>query len=211
MPYVPCFINMIFTDITTDTQTTYSLKANEKRIFFLHNRPGDIEFRLAGTGSEARVFALFSLSGDTKIESRITQIHLAPDTASSLMGRSILSDRSSLDWKGLIKIEKNASGSDGHQEMRNLLLSDDASALAIPSLEIENNDVRCGHASATSAPNRDSLFFLRSRGLSEPLAERMLVEGFINDMLERLPLSAEQKESIFQSVSKQLFNISPRK
>lgn len=186
---------MIFKDISNDKKKIYTLGENEKVVYFLHNRPGDIEFRLAGAGAEARVFALFSLSGDTKIESRITQIHLAPDTASSLVGRSILSDRSSLDWKGLIKIRKNASGSDGHQEMRNLLLSRDASALAIPSLEIENNDVRCGHASATSAPNKDSLFFLRSRGLSEPLAERMLVEGFTQSLFDEIRKFAPNFES----------------
>lgn len=192
---------MLFTDITTDTQTTYSLKANEKRIFFLYNRPGDITFRLTGSGAEAHVFALFSLSGKTSLRSGITQIHLADNTISSLVGRSILSGQSAFDWHGLIKIKKIATLSDGHQEMRNLVLSEEASAFALPSLEIENNAVRCGHATATSAPNKESLFFLRSRGFSESEAKRILVEGFIRDILERLPIQNTKREILFQSVN----------
>ena len=191
---------MIFKDISNDKKKIYTLGENERIVFFLHNRSGDIEFKLAGTGAEAHVFALFSLSEDNRIASKITQIHLAPNTKSSLMGRSILSDRSSFDWQGLIKIKKNSFLSEGHQEMRNLLLSEEASASALPSLEIENNMVKCGHASTTSSLNKESLFFLQSRGFSESEASRILVEGFANDLFEKLPINPEQTESLFQSV-----------
>lgn len=192
---------MKYIDISHDKKKTYTLGENEKVVFFLHNRPGDITFRLTGAGAEAHVFALFSLSGNMRIGSKITQIHLAQNTASSLVGRSVLSGQSTFDWQGLIKIKKSAALSDGHQEMRNLLLSEEASAFALPSLEIENNAVRCGHATATSAPNKDSLFFLRSRGFSELEARRILVEGFIRDILERLPIDDAQREILFQSVN----------
>ncbi len=195
---------MKFLDISTDKKSVYTLSENEKVVFFLHNRPGDIEFRLAGSGAEAHVFAIFSLSEKMNVESKITQIHLVHDTVSSFRGRSILSDQSSFHWQGLINIRKDAAHSDGHQEMRNLLLSEDASALAIPSLEIENNAVRCGHATATSAPNKESLFFLRSRGFSETAAERMIIEGFANDILERLPLPSEEQKQLLQSILKTL-------
>lgn len=192
---------MIFKDISHDKKKIYTLGENEKVVFFLHNRPGDITFRLTGSGAEAHVFTLFSLSGKTSLRSDITQIHLAENTISSLIGRSILSGQSTFDWHGLIKIKKAAALSDGHQEMRNLLLSEEASAFALPSLEIENNAVRCGHATATSAPNKESLFFLRSRGFSESEARRILVEGFIRDILERLPIEDTQRETLFQSVN----------
>lgn len=192
---------MIFKDISHDKNKTYTLGENEKIVFFLHNRPGNITFRLTGSGAEAHVFALFSLSGKTALRSDITQIHLAEHTTSSLVGRSILSGQSAFDWHGLIKIKKTAALSDGHQEMRNLLLSEEASAFALPSLEIENNAVRCGHATATSAPNKESLFFLRSRGFSESEARRILVEGFIRDILERLPIEDTRREILFQSVN----------
>ncbi len=192
---------MKYIDISHDKKKTYTLGENEKVVFFLHNRPGDITFRLTGAGAEAHVFALFSLSGNMRIGSKITQIHLAQNTASSLVGRSVLSGQSTFDWQGLIKIKKSAALSDGHQEMRNLLLSEEASAFALPSLEIENNAVRCGHATATSAPNKESIFFLRSRGFSESEARRILVEGFIRDILERLPIEDTQREILFQSVN----------
>ncbi len=192
---------MKYIDISHDKKKTYTLGENEKVVFFLHNRPGDITFRLTGAGAEAHVFALFSLSGNMRIGSKITQIHLAQNTASSLVGRSVLSGQSTFDWQGLIKIKKSAALSDGHQEMRNLLLSEEASAFALPSLEIENNAVRCGHATATSAPNKESLFFLRSRGFSESEARRILVEGFIRDIIERLPIEDAQREILFQSVN----------
>lgn len=192
---------MKYIDISHDKKKTYTLGENEKVVFFLHNRPGDITFRLTGSGAEAHVFALFSLSGNMRIESKIMQVHLAQNTTSSLVGRSVLSGQSTFDWQGLIKIKKSAALSDGHQEMRNLLLSEEASAFALPSLEIENNAVRCGHATATSAPNKDSLFFLRSRGFSELEARRILVEGFIRDILERLPIDDAQREILFQSVN----------
>lgn len=192
---------MKYIDISHDKKKTYTLGENEKVVFFLHNRPGDITFRLTGSGAEAHIFALFSLSGNMRIGSKITQIHLAQNTASSLVGRSVLSGQSTFDWQGLIKIKKSAALSDGHQEMRNLLLSEEASAFALPSLEIENNAVRCGHATATSAPNKESLFFLRSRGFSESEARRILVEGFIRDIIERLPIEDVQREILFQSVN----------
>lgn len=192
---------MKYIDISHDKKKTYTLGENEKVVFFLHNRPGDITFRLTGAGAEAHVFALFSLSGKTSLRSDITQIHLAQNTASSLVGRSVLSGQSTFDWQGLIKIKKSAALSDGHQEMRNLLLSEEASAFALPSLEIENNAVRCGHATATSAPNKESLFFLRSRGFSESEARRILVEGFIRNIIERLPIEDAQREILFQSVN----------
>jgi Fe-S cluster assembly protein SufD len=192
---------MKYIDISHDKKKTYTLGENEKVVFFLHNRPGDITFRLTGSGAEAHVFALFSLSGNMRIESKIMQVHLAQNTTSSLVGRSVLSGQSTFDWQGLIKIKKSAALSDGHQEMRNLLLSEEASAFALPSLEIENNAVRCGHATATSAPNKESLFFLRSRGFSESEARRILVEGFIRDIIERLPIEDAQREILFQSVN----------
>ncbi len=191
---------MIYKDISNDKKKIYTLKENEKVIFFLHNRDGDITFRLAGAGAEAHIFALFSLFGEMKMRSNITQTHLAQNTTSSLVGRSVLFGQSTFNWQGLIKIKKSASLSDGHQEMRCLLLSPEASALTLPSLEIENNDVHCGHAATTSTPSKEALFFLRSRGFSNPQAERILIEGFARDILERLPVHDTTKEALLQSV-----------
>jgi hypothetical protein len=158
-----------FRDITHDTQTTYRLAADEQTVFFLHNRGGNISFELTGPRAEAHIFALFELAEDTQVDSTIHQVHVAPQTVSSFTGRSILSDQAICHWKGSLSIAKNASQSSGHQEMRHLLLSSDVKASSFPSLEIETDDVRCGHAATMSAPDPEQLFFLRSRGLSNQL------------------------------------------
>lgn len=178
---------MKYIDITHDKKAWYRLQKNERVTFFLRNRSGDLSFELLGEHAEARVIALSTLEKKEDQTLRITQIHRAPNTKSSFVGRSVLSDAASIDWQGLIHIGKNASGSDAHQEMRNLLLSENASAIAIPSLEIETNDVTCGHATTTSTLHPDHLFFLRSRGLSRGDAEHLLIEGFTGSVLERLP------------------------
>lgn len=175
-----------FRDITHDTQTTYRLAADEQTVFFLHNRGGNISFELTGPRAEAHIFALFDLALDTQVDSTIHQVHVAPQTVSSFTGRSILSDQAICHWKGSLSIAKNASQSSGHQEMRHLLLSSDVKASAFPSLEIETDDVRCGHAATMSAPDPEQLFFLRSRGLSEPAAISLIAQGFSQDLFEKI-------------------------
>lgn len=175
-----------FRDITHDTQTTYRLATDEQAVFFLRNRGGDITFELTGPRAEAHIFALFDLALDNQIESTIRQVHVAPQTVSSFTGRSILSDQATCHWKGSLSIAKNASQSSGHQEMRHLLLSSDVKASSFPSLEIETDDVRCGHAATMSAPDPEQLFFLRSRGLSEPAAISLIAQGFSQDLFEKI-------------------------
>ena len=175
-----------FRDITHDTQTTYHLAADEQAVFFLRNRGGDITFELTGPRAEAHIFALFELTEDTLVDSTIHQVHLAPQTVSSFTGRSILSDQATCHWKGSLSIAKNASQSSGHQEMRHLLLSSDVKASSFPSLEIETDDVRCGHAATMSAPDPEQLFFLRSRGLSEATAIALIAQGFSQDLFEKI-------------------------
>ncbi len=175
-----------FRDITHDTQTTYHLAADEQAVFFLRNRGGDITFELTGPRAEAHIFALFDLALNNQIESTIRQVHLAPQTVSSFTGRSILSDQATCHWKGSLSIAKNASQSSGHQEMRHLLLSSDVKASSFPSLEIETDDVRCGHAATMSAPDPEQLFFLRNRGLSETAATALIAQGFSRDLFEKI-------------------------
>jgi Fe-S cluster assembly protein SufD len=175
-----------FHDITHDTETTYRLSAHEQAVFFLWNRPGDITFELCGEGAAAHIFALFTLTGSERRASHIHQVHLAPKTTSSFTGRSLLSQESTCDWKGSLSIAKDAAQSEGHQEMRQLLLSREARASSFPSLEIKTDDVRCGHAATLSALDSEHLFFLQSRGLSESQATTLIAQGFISDLFEKI-------------------------
>jgi Fe-S cluster assembly protein SufD len=85
----------------------------------------------------------------------------------------------------MIRVDPGAQRTDAFQESRNLLLSDTAHADAIPGLEIEADDVRCTHAAAVAQVDAEQLFYLRSRGVSEEDAKRVVIEGFLQELVER--------------------------
>ena len=87
----------------------------------------------------------------------------------------------------MIRVDPGAQQTDAFQESRNLLLSKQAHADAIPGLEIEANDVRCTHAAAVAQVDREQLYYLRARGLPEPQAKRLIIDGFLQELAERTP------------------------
>jgi Fe-S cluster assembly protein SufD len=97
----------------------------------------------------------------------------------------VLTGRSTAVWKGNIIVDPGAQKTDAFQESRNLLLSKRAHADAIPGLEIQANDVRCTHAAAVAQVDPEQLFYLRSRGLREEVAKRLVIEGFLSALVER--------------------------
>ncbi len=144
-----------------------------------------METRLAGDGAEARVTGAYATRGRQHIDFDTTQEHAAPNTTSDLAFRGVLQDRSSAVWKGNIIVDPGAQKTDAFQESRNLLLSKRAHADAIPGLEIQANDVRCTHAAAVAQVDPEQLFYLRSRGLPEPEAKQLVIEGFLAALVER--------------------------
>jgi Fe-S cluster assembly protein SufD len=144
-----------------------------------------METMLAGEGAEAKVTGAYAPHARQHVDFDTTQEHAAPHTLSDLAFRGILSDRSSAVWRGVIKVDPGAQQTDAFQECRNLLLSKRAHVDAIPGLEILANDVRCTHAAAIAQIDKDQLFYLRSRGLPEPSAQRLVIEGFMAELVER--------------------------
>jgi Fe-S cluster assembly protein SufD len=143
------------------------------------------ETLLAGEGAEGKVTGAYAPHGRQHIDYDTTQEHGAPNTTSDLAFRGILAERASVVWRGMIKVDPGAQQTDAFQECRNLLLSKRAHADAIPGLEILANDVRCTHAAAIAQIDPDQLFYLRSRGLGEDLAKRLVIEGFMAELVER--------------------------
>ena len=143
------------------------------------------ETLLAGEGAEAKVTGAYAPHARQHVDFDTTQEHGAPNTTSDLAFRGVLADRSSAVWRGVIKVDPGAQRTDAFQECRNLLLSKRAHADAIPGLEILANDVRCTHAAAVAQIDAEQLFYLRSRGLSEALAKRLVIEGFMAELVER--------------------------
>jgi Fe-S cluster assembly protein SufD len=144
-----------------------------------------METKLAGEGAEGKVTGAYAPHKRQHVDFDTTQEHAAPNTVSDLAFRGILSDRSTAVWRGMIKVDPGAQQTDAFQECRNLLLSKRAHADAIPGLEILANDVRCTHAAAIAQIDKEQLFYLRSRGLPEPQAQRLVIEGFMAELVER--------------------------
>jgi Fe-S cluster assembly protein SufD len=147
-----------------------------------------VEASLHGPGATAELKALFFGSDDQFFDFHTLQDHRAGHTTSDLLFKGALRDRARSLYAGLIRIEKYAQRSDAYQANRNLLLSPTAKADSMPMLEILNNDVRCTHGATVGPVNPEHLFYLKSRGIPEPVAQRMIVHGFFGEVLDRIPV-----------------------
>jgi Fe-S cluster assembly protein SufD len=145
-----------------------------------------METKLAGPGSEARVTGGYAGGPGQHLDFDTIQEHAAPNTNSDLAFRGVLAAGSTAVWRGMIKVDPGAQQTDAFQESRNLLLSTDAHADAIPGLEILADDVRCTHAAAIAQIDKEQLFYLTSRGLDPAAAKTLIIEGFLESLVERL-------------------------
>jgi Fe-S cluster assembly protein SufD len=144
-----------------------------------------METKLGGPGSSAKVTGAYAGAGRQHLDFDTTQEHAAAHTTSDLAFRGVLADRATAVWRGMIRVDPGAQQTDAFQESRNLLLSKRANADAIPGLEIEANDVRCTHAAAIAQIDPEQLFYLRTRGMPLPQAERLIIDGFLQELAER--------------------------
>jgi Fe-S cluster assembly protein SufD len=144
-----------------------------------------METNLAGEGSHGKVTGAYAGHARQHLDFDTTQEHAAANTVSDLAFRGVLTDRSNAVWRGMIKVDPGAQQTDAFQESRNLLLSKKAHADAIPGLEILANDVRCTHAAAIAQIDPEQVFYLMSRGIPRPVATRLVIEGFLAELVER--------------------------
>ena len=149
----------------------------------------EVESSLVGRGSSGEMLAVYFGEGGQMHDFRSLQDHLAPRTTSNLLFKGVVQGRSRAVYTGLIHIGKDAAGVDAFQTNRNIKLSAGAWAESVPNLEIENNDVRCSHASAVGPVDEDQRYYLESRGIRPAMAERLIVLGFFEEVLERLAVA----------------------
>jgi Fe-S cluster assembly protein SufD len=147
-----------------------------------------IQNDLAGPGATSRVTGAYFADATQHLDYDTFQEHIAPNTTSDFAFKGALRDKSRAVWRGMIRVEKDAQKTNAYQENRNLLLSKDAHADSIPGLEILANDVRCTHGATLGRIDRDELFYCMARGLSRAEAERLIVRGFFQDVLDRIEL-----------------------
>jgi Fe-S cluster assembly protein SufD len=147
-----------------------------------------IQNDLAGPGATSRVTGAYFADGAQHLDYDTFQEHIAPSTTSDFAFKGALRDEARTVWRGMIRVEPDAQKTNAYQENRNLMLSEQAHADSIPGLEILANDVRCTHGATLGQVDREQLFYLMARGLSRAEAERLIVRGFFQDILDRIEL-----------------------
>jgi Fe-S cluster assembly protein SufD len=147
-----------------------------------------IQNDLNGPGATSRVTGAYFADGTQHLDYDTFQEHIAPDCESDFAFKGALRDHATAVWRGMIRVEPNAQKTNAYQECRNLMLSPTTHAVPIPGLEIMANDVRCTHGATVGRVDREQLFYLMSRGLTRQEAERLIVRGFFQDVLDRIEL-----------------------
>jgi Fe-S cluster assembly protein SufD len=148
----------------------------------------EVQSVLEAEGGSSEMLGVYLADEAQHVDHNTLQLHVAPHTNSDLLFKGALRDRARSAFSGLIKVSKGAQRTDAYQKNRNLLLSREARADSLPNLEIEADDVRCSHGATIGQADELQIFYLMSRGLTRGEAERLLVHGFFEEVLARVPL-----------------------
>jgi Fe-S cluster assembly protein SufD len=144
---------------------------------------------LTGESGSSKLRAAYIGRDDQMLDFRTLQDHRAPKTTSDLLFMGAVADRSHSVYSGLIRMRRGAVRSDAMQTNHNLVLDEGAHADSVPNLDIEENDVRCSHASTVGPVSEDQLYYLESRGVEPEVAERLIVAGFFDDIASQVPIA----------------------
>ena len=142
---------------------------------------------LVGQGAMGRMSGFYFTDGTQHLDHDTQQNHMAAHTNSDLLFKGALKGHSRSVWQGMIYVAPGAQQTDGYQANRNLVLSENARADSIPGLEILADDVRCTHGATVGKIDPELVFYLRSRGIPMDEAERLVVEGFFDPIMQRIP------------------------
>ena len=148
----------------------------------------DLNARLLGAGANSDMLGLYFGDDDQHFDFNTSQDHVAPNARSDLLYKGALDGAARGVFRGIIRVHEGAQRTDAYQTNRNLILSDEAVATSLPNLEIGADDVRCSHGATVGQLDAEALFYMMSRGLDRAQAERLVVLGFLGEVLTRLPL-----------------------
>lgn len=174
----------MFKNITNDNQTTHTITKPGKHIYYFENKIGELTFSIECENVEVFIYGLYQGNKENKFNLKTTQHHKHPNSESHLLIKTVLDDKSQFDYEGKIRIEKLAQKTQASLKNENLIVSDNAKVTTLPQLEILPNDVKCSHAATVSDLNKDQLYFLMFRGVSENDAKELLIQGFIEEVLK---------------------------
>jgi len=151
---------------------------------------------LAGAGSECKLYGVSFSDAGQHLESQVYMHHKGPHTKGDVLYKGALQGESARSvWIGDVLIGPDASGTDSYEANRNLVLTDGARAESIPNLEIETGDIQgAGHASATGRFDDEQLFYLQARGIGEAEARRLVVLGFLGEIVQKTGIPSLEEE-----------------
>ena len=163
----------------------------------------EAETVLAAPGGFSEMLGVFFADEEQHFDHRSIQDHVAPNCTSDLLYKGALRDHSRAVYSGWVHVRPDAQKTNAMQTSRNIVLSEHAKADAIPNLEIEANDVRCGHAASVGPVDEDAIFYLMSRGIPRAEAERLIVSGFFQEVLDRVKID-EVREGAEKAIQDEL-------
>ncbi len=172
-----------------DAQLTWILSSWGSRLSKIN-----LEMQLRERGGHGELLGLFFPSGRQHIDHHTMQNHIADHCSSDLLFKGALRDRARSVYSGSIKVWKDAQKTDAYQKNDNLVLDKRARADSIPGLEIEADDVRCTHGATVSKIEPEYLFYLMARGLTKFQAEQLIVTGFFEEVLNRVPVEGVRRK-----------------
>jgi len=167
------------------------------------------DLELIGEGSSGRMSGFYFTDHDQHLDHDTQQNHLAPHTTSDLLFKGALLDQSRSVWQGMIYVAPGAQKTDGYQANRNLVLSRQARADSIPGLEILADDVRCTHGATVGQIDEDQIFYLMTRGIPRITAEQLVVEGFFDPIMQRIPYEGV-RERFQTAIHRKMMNYTGR-
>jgi len=163
----------------------------------------ETEVLLAEPGGFSEQLGVFFADHEQHFDHRSIQDHAAPNCTSDLLYKGALRDYSRAVYSGWVHVRPGAQKTSAMQTSRNIVLSEHAKADAIPNLEIEANDVRCGHAASVGPVDEETVFYLQSRGIERAEAERLIVSGFFQEVLDRVQIE-EVREGAEIAIAREL-------
>jgi Fe-S cluster assembly protein SufD len=154
----------------------------------------DVDCAMEGPGGNSFMYGVSVGDGQQQFGQFTRQHHKVGNTVSDLLFKNVYRDKSTGVYSGIIRVEKNANGTNAYQANRNLVLNDTVKCDTRPLLEIESNDLRCTHGATVGRLDENQLYYLRSRGLTETQARELLIEGFLEPVLARIKVESVYKE-----------------
>lgn len=198
---------------TLEYNKEFVVKDNERKTFVIllcgqTSSDGAVHVRIVGEGANVQILGIILGREKQSIRLYTEQLHEKPSSVSDLFIKSVLFDQSKLFYTGLIKIASGAQQSNAYQKNQNLLLSSGAWADSRPMLEILANDVRCTHGATIGTLDEEQLYYLAARGIGRNAASRLIVEGFVSEVLQRIP-DEDIQEDCRKKVMKELAGLFP--